>query len=69
MTSDKTLLKEVQMGKGGRVTYGYGSQSEVIGKGIIDIPGLRTSQEALYVEGLKANLLSISQFCENDLVM
>jgi hypothetical protein len=43
MTSDKTLLKEVQMGKGGRVTYGYGSQSEVIGKGIIDIPGLKTS--------------------------
>jgi hypothetical protein len=33
------LLKEVQMGKGGRITYGDGSQSKVIGKGIIDIPG------------------------------
>ena len=66
MTGDKTLLKEVQMGKGGRITYGDGSQSRVIGKGIIDIPGLGTSQEALYVEGLKANLLSISQFCDND---
>jgi hypothetical protein len=31
--------------------------------------GLGTSQEALYVEGLKANLLSISQFCDNDLVV
>jgi hypothetical protein len=41
MTGDKTLLKEVQMGKGGRITYGDGSQSKVIGKGIIDIPGLR----------------------------
>jgi hypothetical protein len=69
MTGDKTLLKEVQMGKGGRITYGDGSQSKVIGKGIIDIPGLGTSQEALYVEGLKANLLSISQFCDNDLVV
>jgi hypothetical protein len=69
MTGDKTLLKEVQMGKGGRITYGDGSQSKVIGKGIIDIPGLRTSQEALYVEELKANLLSISQFCDNDLVV
>jgi hypothetical protein len=69
MTGDKTLLKEVQMGKGGRITYGDGSQSRVIGKGIIDIPGLRTSQEALYVERLKANLLSISQFCDNDLVV
>jgi hypothetical protein len=62
MTGDKALLKEVQMGKGGRITYGDGSQSKVIGKGIIDIPGLGTSHEALYVEGLKANLLSISQF-------
>jgi hypothetical protein len=69
MTGDKTLLKEVQMGKGGRITYGDGSQSRVIGKGIIDIPGLGTSQEGLYVEGLKANLLSISQFCDNDLVV
>jgi hypothetical protein len=32
MTSDKTLLKEVQMGKGGRITYGDGSQTKVIGK-------------------------------------
>jgi len=69
MTADKTLLKEVQMGKGGRIAYGDGSQSKVIGKGIIDIPGLGTSQEALYVEGLKENLLSISQFCDNDLVV
>jgi hypothetical protein len=69
MTGEKTLRKEVQMGKGGRITNGDGSQSKVIGKGIIDIPGLGTSQEALYVEGLKANLLSISQFCDNDLVV
>jgi hypothetical protein len=69
ITGDKTLLKEVQMGKSGRITYGDGSQSKVIGKGIIDIPSLGTSQEALYVEGLKANLLSINQFCDNDLVV
>jgi hypothetical protein len=69
MTGDKTLLKEVQIGKGGRITYEDGSQSKVIGKGIIDIPGLGASQEALYVEGLKGNLLSISQFCNTDLVV
>jgi len=38
-------------------------------KGLIDIPGLGASQEALYVESLKANLLSISKFCDNDLVV
>jgi hypothetical protein len=69
MTGGKTLLKEVQMGKGGRIINGDGSESKVIGKGIIDIPSLGTSQEALYVEGLKANLLRISQFCDNDLVV
>jgi hypothetical protein len=69
MTGDKTLLKEIQMGKGGQITYGDGSQSRVIGKGIINILGLETTQEALYVEGLKVNLLNISQFCDNDLVV
>jgi hypothetical protein len=69
MTGDKTLLKEVRIGKGGRITYGDGSQSKVIGKGIIDNPGLGTSQEALHVDRVKANLLSISQFCDNDLVV
>jgi hypothetical protein len=69
MTRDETLLKNVQMGRGGRITYGDGSQSKVIGKGIIDIPGMGGSQEDLYVKGLKENLLSISQFCDNDLVV
>jgi hypothetical protein len=66
MTGEKTLLKEIQMGRGGKITYGDGTQSKVIGKWLIDIPRLGASQEALYVEGLKANLLSISQFCDND---
>jgi len=66
---DKTILKEIQMGRRGKITYGDRSQSKVIGKGLIDIPGLGASQEALYVEGLKANLISISQFCDNDLVV
>jgi hypothetical protein len=69
MTGDKKLLNDVQMGRGGTITYGDGSQSKDIGKGLIDIPGLGASQEALNVEGLKANLLSISQFYDNDLVV
>jgi len=32
MTGDKTLLKDVLMGKGGRITYRDGSQSTVNGK-------------------------------------
>jgi len=67
MTSDKTLLKDVQMGREGRITYWDGSQSKIIGKWLIDIPRLGASQEALYVE--KENLLSISQLYDNDLVV
>jgi hypothetical protein len=69
MTCDKTLLKKLKMGKGGKATNGDGSQSKVIEKGLVEIPRFPISQEALYVEGLKANLLSISQLCDNDLVV
>jgi hypothetical protein len=41
----------------------------VIGNGKIDISGIEVSQKALCVEGLKANLLSISQLCDDDLVV
>jgi hypothetical protein len=69
MTSDKALLKDIQMGKGGRISFRDGSQAKVIGNGQIGIPGIDVSQKALYVEGLKANLLSISQLCNDDLVV
>jgi hypothetical protein len=66
MTGDNTLLKKIKMGKAIKITYGDGSQSKVIEKGLMEILGFQSSQEALYVEGLKANLLSISQICDND---
>jgi hypothetical protein len=69
MTGDRALLKDIQMARGGRITFGDGSQAKVIGNGQINIPGLEVSQKALYVEGLKANLLSISQLCDDDLVV
>jgi hypothetical protein len=69
MIGDRTLLKDSQMGRGGRITFGDGSQAKVIGKGQIDIPGIEVSQKALYVEGLKVNFLSISQLCDDDLVV
>jgi hypothetical protein len=56
-------------GRSGNITYGDGSKSKVMGQGTVEIPSVPTPQEVLYVEGLKANLLSISQFCDNDLVV
>jgi hypothetical protein len=69
MTGDKTLLKKIKLGRAGKITYGDGSQSKVIRKCLVEILGFSSSQEALYVEGLKANLLSVSQFCDNGLMV
>jgi hypothetical protein len=69
LTGDRAFLKDIQMGRGGRITFRDGSQAKVIGNGQIDIPGIEVSQKALYVEGLKANLLSIRQLCDDDLVV
>ena len=33
----------------------------------MDIPGLPVFEDVWYVDGLKANLLSISQICDNGL--
>jgi hypothetical protein len=44
------------MDRGGRITCGDGSQSKVIGKWLIDIPGLGASQEALYDNDLVVQL-------------
>ncbi|XP_059451097.1 uncharacterized protein LOC132181884 [Corylus avellana] len=66
---DKIFFKELKKGRNGNITYGDGSKSKVIGQGIVEVPGVASPQDVLYVEGLKANLLSISQFCDNDLVV
>jgi hypothetical protein len=47
MTGDRNLLKNIKMGKGGKITYGDSSQSKVIGKRLVEIPGFLESQEAL----------------------
>ena len=55
MIGNKTLLKTLFEGKIGTVTFGDGSKSVIRGIGTMDIPGL-----PIFVDGLKANLLSIS---------
>ena len=45
------------------------SKSQIKGKGIISLLGLRDIANVLYVEGLKVNLLSISQICDQDFMV
>lgn len=65
-TGDKTLFKHLKERKDDFVTFGNGSRSQVLGKGSVEIPGLPIKKEVVYIDGLKANLLSISQLCDDD---
>ena len=67
MTRNKGLFKTLFEGKIGTVTFGDGSKSVIRGIGTVDIPGLSVFEDVWYVDGLKANLLSISQICDKGL--
>ena len=67
ITGNKGLFKTPFEGKIGIVTFGDGSKSVIRGIGTVDIPGLLVFEDVWYVNGLKANLLSISQICDNGL--
>ena len=69
MTSDRFLFKVFESKKGGNVTFGDGSKSQIKGKGIISPPRLPDIANVLYVEGLRVNLLSISQICDQDFMV
>ena len=69
MTGDRSLFKVFESKKGGNVTFGDGSKSQIKVKGIISLPGSPDIANVLYVEGLKVNLLSISQICDQDFIV
>ena len=51
------------------MTFGDSSHSQVLGKGTVDIPRLPLLTNALYIKGLKVNLLSITQICDEDFLV
>ena len=61
MIGDRSLFKVFESKKCGNVTFGDGSKSQTKGKGIIYLPRLPEIVTVLYVEGLRVDLLSISQ--------
>ena len=67
MIENKALLKTHFEGKIGTVMFGNGSKFIIRGIGTMDIPRLSIFEDVWYVDGLKANLLSISQICDNGL--
>src|SRR5579862_2448362 len=64
MTGNKSFFETLVMEEGGNVTFSDGSTRNVVGKGTIFVPGLPSLSDALYVDGLKANLISISHLSD-----
>ena len=69
MTGDQSLFKVFESKKGGNVTFGDRSKSQIKEKGIISLLGLPHIANVLYVEGLRVNLQSISQICDQDFMV
>jgi hypothetical protein len=62
MNGDKSKFLTLSDSKSGNVTFGNDAPGKIKGKGIVSLSnGKRKAQDVLFVEGLKHNLLSVSQ--------
>ena len=69
MTREKSYLCDYQNMPDGYVFFGDGKKGRVLGKKTLLANGLPKLKSVLHVERLKANLLSISQLCDQKLNM
>ncbi|TYK08855.1 gag-pol polyprotein [Cucumis melo var. makuwa] len=59
MTGNRSFFIELEECASGHVTFGDGAKRKIIAKGNIDKSNLPCLNEVLYVDGLKANLISL----------
>ena len=64
MTGDISLFIDFVAKKKGFVIYGDNNKGAILGKGSVGNPSSTTISDVLSVEGLKHNLISISQLCD-----
>ena len=64
MTGNKVMFATLQSKDGGYVTFGNNNNGKIIGVGSIGKDHSPIIENVLLVEGLKRNLLSISQSCD-----
>lgn len=64
MTGDPLAFTEFSEGSNESVVFGDGARSNVLGKETLDVPGFPNLKDVMLVEGLKTNLISISQLCD-----
>ncbi|CAM8965046.1 unnamed protein product [Rhodiola kirilowii] len=66
MTGNPGFLTKIEWINGKTVTFGDGIEGRVVGRGTLNVPGLPRLTEVFLVEGLQANLISISQLCDGN---
>ena len=64
MTRDKTKFAKLELKEEGFVTYGDNNKGRILGNGVIGNGSSFNIKNVLLVEGLKHNLISISQLCD-----
>jgi len=64
MTGDKGNFVNLFLNLEGHVTYGDNNKGKIHGRGTIGDKNTFLINDVLFVEGLKHNLLSISQLCD-----
>jgi len=66
---ERSMFLDLKPVEGGVVSFGGMSKGKITSIGKISIPSLASIGNVLYVEGLKYNLLSISQFCNSGYIV
>ncbi|CAN1297475.1 hypothetical protein LINPERPRIM_LOCUS23473 [Linum perenne] len=66
MTGDARHFRDLELRRGGKVTFGYNSQGRILGQGSIGKPSGPSFSNVLLVGNLKHNLLPISQLCDSN---
>ena len=65
MTGDRRKFATFDEKKSGNVTFGNDRAGKIKGKGLVRLSnGRGEAQDVIFVDGLKANLLSVSQICD-----
>ncbi len=65
MTGERRMFKELQLKESGNVGFGGNQKGKIIGSGKVGDKFLPSIDNVLLVDGLKHNLLSVSQLCDS----
>ena len=66
MKGNKEFLTDLQPCNLESMTFGDGDKGTVIGSDLLKVPGMPKLENVLLVNGLKVNLISISQLCDHN---